>query len=300
MQIIVEAGGTYTLQTSPTGLPDTWVDEFTDADYTPISASPVAEFGIAIFLENSDKGEFVLTIDNFTEIPIEASVELIDNVDDAGSISDGETYAGRVIPAIDPAVDGSDPLLVVVGILGYSGFGRGITSIEIDGVEMNLDASSGVATGGPPVAIGSLPGKQFSGSTVSVTFRGNMAVVGLHFEMYWVKGLERDGIALPHVVVDSEGAAVGGGSSTYQISLTNIKKAMLGVVAFSNGTSVPTFTNWTDIDIGPDLDSWFLNSTLDTRSHTAGYVVSAPTGAFTTTANLSGDAARSKAAVSWE
>jgi len=296
MQIIVEPGGTYTLQTSPTGLPGTWVDEFTDADYTPISASPVAEFGIAIFLENSDKGEFELTIDNFTEIPLTPSVEALGEVSTAGAFSDGYSFTAIAVPEIDPAVDGSDPLLVAIVTSGYGGgFSRGFTSIEANGDVMNFDASSPIADGGPGLAIGSLPGKQYAGSNVTIVVRGNLAVTGGHVQLLWVKGLERDGVSLSHLKVDSDGKTSGTPATSEDIT---IDIGAVGLFAVSWG-SLAGFTNWAP-DILPNVDSWTLDSTVDSSMRAAAYIPGSPELSYTQTPVWGGSADPAMIAVSWE
>jgi hypothetical protein len=58
---IAEDGSTYTLRTSSDG--QSWTDEFTDDLPDPIATSTGATtFGIAVFLENSDKGTFSIDI----------------------------------------------------------------------------------------------------------------------------------------------------------------------------------------------------------------------------------------------
>lgn len=58
---VAEDGSTYTLRTSNDG--QSWTDEFTDDLPDPISGSDDATtFGIAVFLENSDKGTFSIDI----------------------------------------------------------------------------------------------------------------------------------------------------------------------------------------------------------------------------------------------
>lgn len=61
IQIEIAADGlTYTFRTSADGA--TWADEFTDATPTPFSDTGTTQFGLAVFLENSDKGKFSLDV----------------------------------------------------------------------------------------------------------------------------------------------------------------------------------------------------------------------------------------------
>lgn len=66
LQIEISADGeTYTLRSSADGA--TWVDEFTDSVPVPLAAADdAAQFGIAVFLENADKGVFSVAVTLWT------------------------------------------------------------------------------------------------------------------------------------------------------------------------------------------------------------------------------------------
>lgn len=132
---IASDGSTYTLRTSSDG--QSWTDEFTAATPSPLTNSTDATtFGIAVFLESSDKGQFSI------DIQVWAAVAALDSFYYIGQTSNNATYSSAPIGTAR-----ADRVIVVgLGIEGSAVTNPEPTGVTVGGVSLTRGSLSNSGT----------------------------------------------------------------------------------------------------------------------------------------------------------
>ena len=277
LQLEVAVGGaTYILRSSADG--DTWDDELTGIVPTPTSdcVTPLT-FGIAIFLENSDKGEFEVIVNlweatgfTFQSVSSVKMAAFIQPDPTKISASSLKMAAFLTAPLITPTLDGdfapdsgtgtaahtynsitAGPISAVArsGVAitwDNAGAVRTVSGVTFDGNAMTESHEAGRATGLNVGCAFYIIDDSQSGNIV-VTFDGT--VDDSHIT---VVSLE-DVISETPVDVGNAGAATGTGTSMTNLLVPGMGGIRIAVYANDTGTTAVTWTNATeqsDVDAG--------------------------------------------------